>query len=152
MLVHVCAHGAMWSDIPPVRWVTDAAFVVRNGAVDWIHLCAQTERLGLTLPLVETLNYLSTVMRIPVPDMVVQRLTQNHVKSIDRLIYESRLQPPTQWNLLTAIRLHNHVAWHEMARFQGPIGYWRYFVALLRGRSLLELVSWLRRRLVRSAR
>ena len=150
MLVHVCAHGAMWNDIPPVRWVIDAAFVVRSGAVDWIYFCDQTERLGLTLPLVETLNYLRSVMRVAIPDMVMQRLTRDHVKSIDRLIYQARLQPPAQWNLLTALRLHHHIAWHEVARDQGPIGYWRYFVALLRGRRVLELVSWARRRLVRS--
>src|SRR4029077_1263519 len=64
LLVHVCAHGARWSDPPSVRWVIDAALVVRAGNVDWMHVCNQTERLGLALPLLETLNYLRTVMGV----------------------------------------------------------------------------------------
>ncbi len=151
MLVHVCVHGAMWSDLPTVQWVVDAAFLVRSGAVDWIHFRAQTERLGLALPILETLNYLRTVMRVPVPDIVIQQLTQTHVKSIERLIYELGLQPPDQLNLLTALKIHQHIAWNELARFQGLGGYWRYFVALRRGRSLPELAKWVRWRLARSA-
>ena len=151
MLAHVCVHGAMWSDVPSVQWVVDAAFLVRSGAVDWIHFCAQTERLGLALPLIETLNYLRTVMCVPVPDIVIQQLTRTHVKSIERLIYESGLRPPNQLNLITALRIHRHIAWNELARFQGLGGYWRYFVAMRRGRSLPEMATWVRRRLARSA-
>jgi hypothetical protein len=152
MLVHVCAHGARWNEVPPVRWVIDAAFLVRSGTVDWMYLCAQTERLGLALPLIETLNYLRTVMRVPVPDPVIQKLTRTHVKSIERLIYKSGLQPPDQLDLLSALRIHRHIARHELARSQGPSGYWHYFMALRRGRSLLEWVSWARRRLAWGAR
>jgi hypothetical protein len=151
MLVHVCTYSAMWNDVPPNQWVVDAAFIVRSGAVDWIHFRAQTERLGLALPVVETLNYLHTVMRIPVPDIVIQQLTQSHVKSIERLIYESGLQPPDQLNLISALRIHRHVAWNALARSEGLGGYWRYFVALRRGRSLPEMAKSVGRRLARSA-
>ena len=152
MLVHVCVHAAMWSDLPPVQWVVDAAFLVRSGAVDWIHFRAQTDRLGLALPLFETLNYLRTVMHVPVPDIVIQHLTQTHVKSIKHLIYKSGLQPPDQLDLLTSLRIHQHIAWNRLAQFEGLGGYWRYFVARRRGRSLAELAKWVRLRLARSAR
>ena len=151
MLVHVCTYGAMWNQVPPIQWVVDAAFIVRSGTVDWIHFSAQTERLGLALPLFETLNYLRTVMRIPVPDSVIQQLTHRHVKSIERLLYELGLQSPDQLNLISALRIHQHIAWNELARSHGLGGYWRYFVALRRGRSLTEMARWVRRRLARSA-
>ena len=150
MLVHVCVHGAMWNEAPPIQWVVDAAFIVRSGAVDWIHFRAQTERLGLTLPLLETLNYLRTVMRVAVPDIVIQQLTKNRVKSIERLIYELRLLPPELLDLIRALRIHQHIAWNCLARIEGRGGYWRYFTALRRGRSLMEMAEWVCRRLARS--
>jgi Uncharacterised nucleotidyltransferase len=146
MLLHVCAHGAMWNEIPPVRWVLDAALVVRSGVVDWTHLCAQSQRLGLVIPLVETLNYLCSIMRVPVPESVIQELKTNEVKSIDKLIYESRLKPPSQWSLLTVARLHNHIAWHEFVRSGQARNYLDYFGALRRGRGLNEVVSWVSQR------
>jgi Uncharacterised nucleotidyltransferase len=151
LLVHVCAHGARWSDPPSVRWVIDAALVVRAGNVDWTHVCSQAERLGLAVPLLETLDYLRTVMDVPVPDIVIQDLRRLHVTSIDRLLHECELQPPTKMSLLTAIKIHRHVAWHELARSHGLSGYWRYYSALRQGRSLGELASWVWRRLARSA-
>jgi hypothetical protein len=151
MLVHVCAHGARWNDLPPLRWVVDAAFLVRTDAVDWTHLCVQTERLGLALPLADTLDYLRFVMRVPVPDTVIRKLAQSRPKSIERLLYLSGMQPPSQLSLLAALRIHRHIARHELACLQGLSGYWRYFVALRRGRSLRELARWVRQRLARDA-
>jgi hypothetical protein len=151
LLLRTCVQGAMWSDVPPVQWVIDAAFLVRSRAVDWSHLYAQTERLGVALPLIATLNYLRTVMRVPLPDSAMQRLTQTHVKSIERLIYESGLQPPDQLNLLAALRIHRHIAWNALARFQGPRGYWRYLWAMRGGRSFPDTARSVLRRLVRSA-
>ena len=151
MLVHVCSHGAKWSDIPAVRWVIDAALLIRSGSVDWTHVCSQTERMGLALPLVETLNYLRTVMGVSVPDSVIQKLMQCRVKSIERLLYESELQSPAQQGLLSTLRIHQHIAWHELARSEGLSGYWHYFFALRRGRSLPELASWMARRLGQGA-
>jgi len=151
MLTHVCVHGAIWNAVPPIQWIADAAILVRSGAVDWFHLCAQSERLGLALPLIATLNYLRKVMRVPVPDIVIQKLTQTHVKSIERLIYESGLRPPGQMNLITALRIHRYIARNELARRQGLGGYWRYFLALRRGRSLPEIGRWVGRRLAQGA-
>ena len=150
MLLHVCAEGAAWTEVPQVQWIVDAAFLVRSDTVDWTYFCVQAERLGLSLPLAETLNYLRTVMRVPVPDTVVRKLTKIYVRPIEQLIYESMLQPPGQMNVATAFRIHRHIAQRGLKHLQGPSGYWRYFVALRRGRSFPELARWLRRRLAQS--
>ena len=151
MLLHVCAHGARWNPMPPLRWVADAAFLIRTGTVDWTHLCVQTERLGLALPLADTLNYLRSIMRVAVPEEVIRNLVRSPPTAIERLLYDSGLRPPTKLGLSAVMRVHRHIAWHELARFHGAIGYWRYFVAVRRGRGLMELLSWMRHRLASSA-
>ena len=88
MLLHVCAHGARWNPMPPLRWVADAAFLIRTGTVDWTHLCVQTERLGLALPLADTLNYLRSIMRVAVPEEVIRNLVRSPPTAMERLLYE----------------------------------------------------------------
>jgi putative nucleotidyltransferase-like protein len=147
MLVHVCAHGTRWNEVPVVRWVVDAALLVRSGAVDWTHVLAQTQRLGLSLPLYETLKYLRTTMRVPIPDTVIDNLARSRVKSIERLLYEAEFHQSHQWSMISTLIIHEHIARHEVVRSNGPIGYLRYFLAACRGRSLRELGFWARQRL-----
>jgi hypothetical protein len=85
-------------------------------------------------------------MRVPIPESIIQELKTNEVKSIDKLIYKSRLRPPSQWSLLTVARLHNHIAWHELVRSGQARSYFCYFGALRRGRGLNDLISWLSQR------
>jgi hypothetical protein len=91
MLVHICVHGARWTGRRRILWVADAALLMRTSAIDWAHFVAQTERLGLALPIASTLGYLRSVMRAPVPDAVMQTLRQSPVTSIERLLYRSQL-------------------------------------------------------------
>jgi hypothetical protein len=151
ILVHICAHGARWTGRQRILWVADAALLMRTSAIDWAHFVAQTERLGLALPIASTLGYLRSVMRAPVPDAVMQTLKQSPVTSIERRLYRSQLQSPEQRGFLDALRLHHYIARHELVRSQGLIGYWHYFLAKRRGRSLLDVLSWVRQRLTRGA-
>ncbi len=152
MLVHICAHGARWNPFPVVRWVADAAMVLRHGSIDWAHLQAQTLRLGLALPLIETLGYLRTAMRLPVPASVIADLARAPVSATERLLYTSQLQSPDRWNLLTAVKLHRHVAAHELSGTGGLIGYWRYISAKIGQKTPGEIASWTLRRLARAVR
>ena len=151
MLVHTCAHGARWNVLHPVRWVVDATLLMRTSAIDWAHFVAQTERLGLALPIVLTLGYLRSAMHVPVPDAVMRTLEQSPVSSIERLLHRSQLQSPERRGLLDALRLHHHIAQHELVRLQGLIGYWHYFLAKRGDRSLLDVASWARQRLTSGA-
>jgi hypothetical protein len=151
MLVHICAHGARWNGLHPVRWVVDATLLMRSSAIDWAHFVAQTERLGLALPIVSTLGYLRSAMRVPVPDAVIRTLEQSPVTPIERLLHRTQLQSPEQRGLLDALRLHHHIARHELVRLQGIIGYWHYFLAKRGERSLQDVASWVRQRLTGSA-
>lgn len=147
MLVHVCAHAARWNELPLVRWVLDAVLLVRSGAVDWTHLLAQTERLGLSLPLYEALRYLRTTMRVAIPDLVINNLARSRVKSIERLLFQIEFRPAYEWSIFCTLRIHHHIALNEVALSNRSIDYLRYFLALRRGRSLRDLCLWVRQRL-----
>lgn len=145
LLVHVCAHGTKWNDTQHLRWVIDAALLVRSGEIDWHLVCKQAARSGLTLPLAETLHYLNRKMDVAVPGQVIQELYRSEVAPIDRLLYESEMRPPMQRSFLTTLKIHQYIAWQELVHEEGPRGYWHYFRALRQGRSLKQIASWLGR-------
>jgi hypothetical protein len=151
MLVHICAHGARWNGLHSVRWVVDAALLMRTDAIDWAHFVAQTERLGLALPIVSTLGYLRSAMRVPVPDAVMRTLKQSPVTPIERLLHRTQLRSPEQRGFLDALRLHHHIARHELVQLQGLVGYWHYFLAKRGERSLQDVASWVYQRLSRGS-
>lgn len=144
MLIHVCAHGAGWAGFPPVRWVVDAALLLRKHVIDWDYLCLQSARLGLNIPISATLEYLRSAMRAPIPEEVLRMLARGRARAIDRLLYETEAYSPEKRSVLTALRVHIHIARSQLARTDGLVGYWRYFSALRSGRSLGEMAAWVR--------
>jgi Uncharacterised nucleotidyltransferase len=146
MLVHICAHGAKWNYLSPIRWVADAVFLLRGSRIDWEHFRAQSARLRLDLQLADTLGYLRNVMGAPVPDEILRDLGTSKARPIEHLIYNTELYPPEKRSLQTALRIHWHVARLQLARSSGIYGYWRYFAALRAGRSFGEITAWIRKR------
>jgi Uncharacterised nucleotidyltransferase len=142
MLLHVCVHGAKWNDVSPIRWIVDATLLLRNCKIDWVHLRRQSARLRVDLQLARTLTYLRDVMRVALPEEILQDLAQSQAQPIERLLYEAELNPPERRNLKLALRLHWHLARSQMVPSHGVFGYWWYFVALRSGRSLGEIAAW----------
>ena len=145
MLIHICAHGARWNPLPPLRWIVDAVFLLRSQRMDWEYFCAQSARLRLNLQLSDTLEYLRTVMRALIPEEVLKKLRQGEVRSIERLIYETEMHPPERRSLRTALRIHWHIARTQIAT-SDIRGYLQYFSALRAGRGLRDMVAWTRQR------
>ncbi|MDT9600473.1 nucleotidyltransferase domain-containing protein [Sphingosinicella rhizophila] len=72
LLLHVLIHGMRWNMAPPMRWVADAAMILRGSeAVDWDRMIAFAARYRLTQRLSLALTYLKERFEIPVPDPVV---------------------------------------------------------------------------------
>ncbi len=44
-LLHTCVHGARWNEVSPIRWVADAAFILRRGSIDWSRLMSAARTL-----------------------------------------------------------------------------------------------------------
>jgi hypothetical protein len=76
-LLHVLVHGAMWNPLPPLRWVTDAIWLLkRHPDLDWSGLFRQAEKRQLVLQVRDTLDYLATVFAAPIPGDIPDRLNR----------------------------------------------------------------------------
>jgi hypothetical protein len=75
-LLHLCAHGPGLGDAPQLRWVADAAAVMRSSGteLDWARLVEQARRRRLTLTVSAPLAYLRDTIGLPVPAEVLDEL------------------------------------------------------------------------------
>lgn len=114
-LLHVCAHGAAWNPVHPVRWAADAfkileapdTFNVLTGpdtfkvlgvaeeGLDWNRLVAMAERGRLSLPLRDALTYLTAELHAPVPTRVIDELGAIPVSGSERRAHEAIAQAPS---------------------------------------------------------
>ena len=94
-LFHTCAHGAKWEHVPPVRWITDAAMILNDPAVeiDWDRLVRLTVRRRLILSLRDALTCLETAFGLPVPAVVLTELRDAAVSRAERWEYRFRTRP-----------------------------------------------------------
>jgi hypothetical protein len=88
-LLHVCVHGAKWSDTPGIRWIADAMFVLAGEAIDWSRVVEQTRRRRYVIRMRETLGYLRARLSAPVPASVLEALGACPVTALER--FESRV-------------------------------------------------------------
>lgn len=113
-LLHVCAHGAAWNPVHPVRWAADAfkildapkAFKVLTDpdfrvlglaeeGIDWGRLVAMAELGRLSLPLRDALAYLTAELRAPIPEKVIDELSAIPVSGSERRAHEAIAQAPS---------------------------------------------------------
>jgi len=68
-LLHACAHGALWTPQPGLRWIADALTVLRStdGGIDWPRVVFSARERGVTSQVVAALEYLRSRFAAPVP-------------------------------------------------------------------------------------
>jgi hypothetical protein len=88
LLFHVCTHGYT-SNSPHVRWLADAATILRDHTIDWDRLIRHARARRLVLALGAALAELRTVLAAPVPDTVSAALAATPVSLVDRLEFAS---------------------------------------------------------------
>jgi len=86
-LLHVCVHGAVRSSIPTIRWVADAALIMRTSQaeIDWDRLMAQAGKRRLLLPLANTMRYLQEFLSLSIPLEVLKQLRASPVSKTERM-------------------------------------------------------------------
>jgi hypothetical protein len=84
LLFHVCAHGYT-SNTPHLRWLADAATILRDHAIDWERVVAHARARRLVLALAAALFELRAALGAPVPEAVTAALGDEPVSLIDRL-------------------------------------------------------------------
>jgi len=96
-LLHVCAHGAAWNPIHPLRWAADAFKVIEVAGerLDWERLVEMARRGRLTAPFADSLAFLAEDLEAPVPDAARRALAQTPVSRAERRAHEALAQPPS---------------------------------------------------------
>lgn len=78
LLLHVVVHGVRWNPVPPMRWIVDAAMILRSGEpIDWQRLTEFTDWHRLSRRVGLGLDYLKKRFGMAVPDAVVERLERH---------------------------------------------------------------------------
>jgi hypothetical protein len=103
-LLHVCAHATLWTRAPFPRWIADAAMILKvsRGDIDWDRLISHARRLGLVIPVRETLKQVVDVLDAPIPSSVLDNLHRLPLSKEDLRDYRIRCLPP---NPLRTLRL-----------------------------------------------
>jgi hypothetical protein len=96
-LLHVCAHGAAWNPVHPVRWAADAFKAIEAGGseLDWQRLVAMTRRGRLAGPIAAALDVLAEDLEAPVPEEVRVELSQVPVSRAESRAHEALARPPS---------------------------------------------------------
>lgn len=129
-LLHVCVHGAAWNDMPPVRWVADAAMLLGSAEIDWGRFVDLARRRRLMLPAGDTLGYLRDFLGAPVPADVLGSIRAIRPTVVERCLYRVRAGPSKPLKRLSVL--------HYWAKA------WRLSRASPPGRKLLGFLSYLK--------
>lgn len=128
-LLLACVHGVRWDPEPPLRWVADAAMLVRTGAIDWELLASRARRHRVAPVLAMALPYLSRVLGLPIPVSAVEACVDVPTVAWERRELQLQVEPLTE---LRRLRLH----WYRHRRLNGGEG---------GPRALLRFPGYLRR-------
>src|SRR5581483_1440648 len=91
-LLHVCAHGVKWNDIPPFHWVADAMTIMNSTQIDWERLVSQLQNHRLVLPIRDALDYLRNELGAYIPQFARRTIENIRTSRTERVEYKYRVQ------------------------------------------------------------
>jgi hypothetical protein len=146
MLLHTVVHGMRWNREPPVRWIPDAAVLLRQrGAeVDWNALLRHAREFRLSYRLALGLRHLQQTVAPEVPDSLLRELEADRLDWLQRLerqtilrdfykVYRTPFGPVKQALASAGRRLHGQPPWLaawqliDFLRFRWGKGHWGRF-------------------------
>lgn len=92
MLIHVVVHGARHNKHRPVRWVADAAAIIRSLPVQWDVLVERTVLFGFLPEMRTALTYLSERFGVPIPRETLEQLSALPIPHAEMTRYYERAQ------------------------------------------------------------
>jgi hypothetical protein len=105
-LLHACLHGFARNLVAPIRWIADAATVLRTSSVDWNRILNLARELRVTLPLRLTLSFLKERFQADVPRDFLDQLSNSGITGEDRRYFDAV-------DALATVEKH----WSRIARF-----------------------------------
>ncbi|MGE5445171.1 MAG: nucleotidyltransferase family protein [Ignavibacteriales bacterium] len=95
-LLHVCAHGVKWNDVPPFHWVADAMTIINSAQIDWDRVISQSQNHRLVLPIRDALNYLRNKLDAYIPQVALRTIENMRTSKIECIEYNYRVQSYVQ--------------------------------------------------------
>lgn len=87
MLLHTVVHGVRWNAEPPIRWIADAAMILRGAdqRIDWDRLIrlAKDEKLSYRFGL--GLHFLAVRYAMPIPSRVLEAIDRIPITLLERI-------------------------------------------------------------------
>jgi hypothetical protein len=123
-LLHTCVHGAKWAPTAGIRWIADAALLVREARIDWPRLVAQARGRRFTLRARQTLCYLATTMGAAIPADLLAELASRPPSVLERI--EHRLKSREHPRLGELPNYWCHYLRSRPAGPPRPLGFARY--------------------------
>lgn len=162
MFIHTVIHGIRWNLEPPIRWIADAAMILRRAddQLDWTQLLAFANQEKLNYRMRLGLSYLAERMKLPIPAWVLETLAARPNSWIEWLENSVALRDID--DLYRNPLLKNWVIFINYCRFQQTTNPWQFVNGfthflrvkwLLHGRGEIPGVIWhgLVRRVLRGA-
>lgn len=144
-LFHVCVHGLQWDWQPSIRWIADAAVVIRDAPIDWERFCRLAAAANMRYRLWNAMRYLQSTFDIRIPDFVSNRLKAG-VPGWERREYELLLRPcplgmldSWWWHVTHFRRIRPYDAQWRSIPFAA--GFAQYLAMFLHAGSAREFVS-----------
>lgn len=163
MFLHTVIHGVRWNPEPPIRWIADAAMILRrtDREIEWDEILAFADRERLNCRLRLGLTYLAEHIGLPIPAYVLDILGKRPITLIERL--ENTIALRDSEDLYRNPVAKNWVIFVRYCRFHQTKGAWQFLNGLshffriqwsLKGRREIPVVIMrgLTRRLFRKAR
>jgi len=160
MLLHIVVHGIRWNPEPPIRWIPDAAVILRTAGtdIDWNRLVTSARAMKLTYRLHLGLHYLADRGFADLPRDVLNTLRDSPLTMVERI--ENTVALHDRDAMYEHLLLKNWVIFADYCRRDGKKGPFGFLFGLshylryrldMKGRSeiLPALVKGMVRRMAR---
>lgn len=91
--LHLCVHGLRANPVPSIRWIVDAALLVRaRRDIDWPQVAAEAVRRRVVVPLRHAIDYLAEEQRAPVPEVVRAMMAAQPAGWLERVAHRGNVR------------------------------------------------------------
>lgn len=125
-LLHTVIHGVRWNEEPPIRWIADAAMILRKAgpSIDWDRILRFCEREKLNYRVGLGLTFLAERFAMPIPQYVLETLKRRHLTVIERV--ENTIALADAMALYDNPLTKNWVIFARYCRFQEASNSWMF--------------------------
>ena|GEM_PF-4348628 len=114
LLLQICIHGMKRSQISLIRWIADAATLIKHSEIDWERLVELAKQAHVCMPLSLAMNYLAEQFDAPIPLISLEQLKTASATHLERIEY---------W--CHAREYHNLAAWCRFCLNKGYLTPWQ---------------------------